>query len=52
MNLNDMAVWVANNEAGKKEISIAQIKEVMKLVFEYLSGEDVIDVLKTIRKYE
>jgi len=32
MNLNELAVKVTLKEKGKKEISIAQIKEVIKLI--------------------
>jgi hypothetical protein len=30
MNLNELAVEVARREAGKKEVNIAQIKEIIK----------------------
>ena len=39
-------------EGGKHQISIAQIKEVMKLIFTELAEMDVIDALKIIRKYK
>lgn len=32
MNLNEMAALVAKEEKGKKEVSIAQIKEVIKVI--------------------
>lgn len=32
MNLNDLAVKVAKEETGKKEVSIAQIKEIIKII--------------------
>ena len=32
MNMNDLAAFVAKVEGGKKQISIAQVKEVLKIV--------------------
>lgn len=32
MNLNDLAIQIAKQEGGKKQLSIAQVKEVIKLV--------------------
>lgn len=32
MNLNELAKVVAKKESGKKEVSIGQVKEVIKLV--------------------
>ena len=37
INQNEMSKWIAEQEAGE-EISIAQIKEVQKLVFLYLNN--------------
>ncbi len=52
MNLNELARRIAYAETGKQEVSIAQIKEVMKLLFTELAIADVIDVLQTIRRYK
>ena len=52
INLNELARTITLVETGKQEISIAQVKEVMKLLFTELASEDVIDVLQTIRRYE
>ncbi len=52
MNLNYLARRITLAETGKQEISIAQVKEVMKLLFTELAQADVIDVLQTIRRYE
>jgi hypothetical protein len=32
MNLNDLASYVAKQETGKTEVSIGQIKEIIKIV--------------------
>ena len=51
MNLNRIAQVIAAEEAGKKEISIAQIKEVMRIFLEILAGEDCVEVLKLLKRY-
>lgn len=38
MNLNEFAVLVAKKEGKKKEVSIAQIKEIMKIINTELKG--------------
>ena len=39
INLNVMAKHITLEEGGKKSLSIAQVKEVMKLTLEYLRQE-------------
>lgn len=39
MNINDFARAVTLKEAGKKQVSIAQVKEVLKAANEKLNGE-------------
>lgn len=51
MNLNSLAREVTLKEGLKKSISIAQVKEVMKLLFEELSRMDVITLAKILKKY-
>ena len=51
INLNKLARRVTLKEGGKQEISIAQVKEVMKLVFQELAQESPSDVLKVIERY-
>jgi len=36
-NLNDLAVVISEYEVGKKEIDIAQIKEIIKILRELLA---------------
>lgn len=39
MTVNDFAVAVAKNEGKKKELSIAQIKEVLKVTNQLVDGK-------------
>lgn len=39
MKFNDLAIEVAKREAGKKQINIAQIKEVLRIVGDILYTE-------------
>ena len=55
MNLNDFAKQITLEEGGKKSLSIAQVKEVSKLVLRSLSKlpfQDVADLLVRIQKGE
>ena len=51
INLNDLAREVTLEEGLKKSISIAQVKEVMKIVFKKLAGHEEETVLKVLRRY-
>lgn len=48
MSINNFAVLVAENEGLKKQISIAQIKEVLKVINLLLGGE----LYRLIKKIE
>lgn len=50
MNLNEFAVKIAKKEKGK-EVSIAQIKEIMKLVFTELNKLKPIEIFKILDRY-
>jgi len=39
MNINDLAVAISRREAGKKQVNIAQIKEILKVINWLSSGE-------------
>ena len=39
MKITDFSEWVAEKEGLKKQISIAQVKEVLKVVNKLLKGE-------------
>jgi len=51
MNLNELAKTITLSEGGKISISIAQVKEVMKILFRELNEYSDEDILKTIRRY-
>lgn len=51
MNLNDLARRIAKREGGKVNLSIAQIKEVLRITFEELSEEKPSKVLEAIERY-
>ena len=48
MKITDFAEKVAENEGGKKEVDIAQIKEVIKVVNNLLEGQ----LYKLIKKVD
>lgn len=51
INQNDMAKAITLKEGKKRSVSIAQVKEIMKLTFEYLANHSEDEVLKLIDKY-
>jgi len=54
LNLNDLAKEITLQEGGKVKLSIAQVKEVMKILLTELadlSANEVEEVLKRYRKY-
>lgn len=44
MNLNQLAKEIAKEEGLKKQVSIAQIKEILRLVFEDYALEDIVEI--------
>lgn len=48
ISLNEMALDIAAEEGGKKNLSIAQIKEVLKITLNLLAKEPPSDVLKLL----
>jgi len=52
INLNKLAKEITLEEAGKEEISIAQVKEVMRLVFEKLAKLEPLELFKILKKYQ
>jgi len=51
MNLNELARRVAKMEGKRIQVSIAQIKEIMRVLFSILAKEDEEEVLKILRRY-
>lgn len=52
VNLNKIAKKITLAEGLKKQISIAQVKEVMKLVFKELKTMTINDINKIFDKYK
>lgn len=51
INQNHMAIAIARREAGKTQVSIGQIKEVLKITLHMLANENIYDVLDLLRKH-
>lgn len=52
VNMNDFAAEITRKEAGKTEISIAQVKEVLKLTFERLATMSQEEVMEIVKRYK
>lgn len=52
MNLNELARLVTMREGLKESISIAQVKEVLKIVLEELAYLDVVEMGALLKKYK
>jgi len=52
LNLNEFAREITLKEAGKIEVSIAQVKEIMKLVFKKLAQLEPLELFQILKKYE
>lgn len=52
MNLNDLARTVTLREGKKRSVSIAQVKEIMRILFEELSKKPFLDVWDIIKRYK
>lgn len=50
MNINDFAVLISRKEKGKKEVSIAQIKEIISAIRLFLLKNTGLDIYQLIRK--
>jgi len=51
MNLNEFAKTVTEKEGLKKSVSIAQIKEIIKIIFVELGRMYEADAIAVIRRY-
>lgn len=51
-NLNKLAKDITLAEGLKKSVSIAQVKEVMKLVFKSLKKMSLTEVMDILKKYK
>jgi hypothetical protein len=51
-NMNDLARRITLKEGGKKQISIAQVKEVIKLVMQDLNDLSDDEIIKVVRRHK
>lgn len=51
MNLNHLAIEITLKEKGKKQVNIAQVKEIMKIIFTYLSRLSLYQLASILKKY-
>jgi len=52
VNLNDLAKEITLKEGKAKNMSIAQVKEVMKITLEELAEMDMLELAKVLKKYQ
>lgn len=50
MNLNQFAKEICEQEGGAENLTIAQVKEVLKCVLDRLAEMDAVDVLVMLKK--
>lgn len=50
-NLNDLATTITKAEGGKQNLSIGQVKEVLKITLTLLAEMPVGDLADILRKY-
>lgn len=51
MNLNDLAKQITEKEGLKKSMTIAQVKEVLRITLSILADMDLLTLAKTLAKY-
>ena len=51
MNLNDLAKEITLDEGKLKSVSIAQVKEIMRLVFREMAEMNAVELGEILRKY-
>ena len=52
MNLNELAFEIVEEEGKKINISIAQVKEVMKIVFTRQAKMSLFEIADILRRYQ
>ena len=52
INLNKVAREITLQETGKEEVSIAQVKEIMKLMLVWLASLEPLSIFKLLKRYE
>lgn len=51
INMNEIIKRATLNEGKKVSLSIAQMKEAAKCILTELAGEEIIDVIKVVKRY-
>ncbi|MFH1444971.1 MAG: hypothetical protein ABIF08_00650 [Nanoarchaeota archaeon] len=49
MKVNDFAAKICEEEGGKKQVSIAQVKEILKIIRVLIKDATETDIYKSIR---
>ena len=52
MDLNELAREITLEESGKTEVNIAQVKEIMRIMFEKLATLEPLELFRILKKYE
>jgi len=52
INLNNLAIEITKAEGLKKQVSISQVKEIMKIVFKKLNKMTFAEVQSILSKYK
>lgn len=52
VNLNNLAQDITHAEGLKKSVSIAQVKEVMKLIFKSLKSMTLEEIMGILKRYK
>ena len=52
VNLNDLAKKITLAEGGKENLSIAQVKEVLRLTLVELAKLDLVDLADLLKRYQ
>ena len=52
MNLNELARFITQEETGETEVNIAQVKEIMGILFRHLATIEPLELFKILKKYE
>lgn len=52
LDLNKFACSITLKEGKKKSVSIAQVKEIIKLTLQEMAYMDDMDIIRLVRRYE
>ncbi len=52
INLNNFAIQIAKKEGKKKQVNIAQIKEILKITLQLLAKRKLLEVIRLLKRYK